>query len=222
MEWFGYLVAVIVTIWGVISAFRSHMKDGDRWSEFALNNGLEPNKTVLGPHAMNGVWAGVEVEVTDLRTGKRGEFSTTKYVARFSQPVPDGLFISPEGFMGGMGFVNTLRKWRGYKDIAIGDPEFDEEVFVTGRDEAGIRRLLDDPAVRASVWELVTEYEGKVDHDKGVIMNTDGTDMDGDVIQTKISVVVAVASAIQRAHARCGSGLSGELSGKWKEEGGAT
>jgi hypothetical protein len=63
-------------------------------------------------------------------------------------------YVNPEGFrftISRTGFLSGLGKLLGMRDIEVGDPEFDEAFILRGTDEAKVRALLADPALRALI-----------------------------------------------------------------------
>jgi hypothetical protein len=96
----------------------------------------QQNKTVL-----------LDIDI-DLGGGFEGGFATTILSARFPNPAGFRFAMHEEDFF------DDLGKFFGMQDVEIGYPDFDQRIIVKTNDEARVRALLTDSAIRQLLQSL--------------------------------------------------------------------
>lgn len=90
--------------------------------------------------ATHGQWT-VTLDTFAVSTGKSAATFT-----RMRAP-----YVNPDGFQFTIyrrGIFSDIGKWMGMQDVAVGDPQFDEDFIIKGNDEAKLRRLFADARLR--------------------------------------------------------------------------
>jgi hypothetical protein len=112
----------------------------------------------------DGLFDGVRVSLA-LRAAQRNNSQSlvTELTAHADPAWNLGLHIQQQHKMD-----RVLQPGRQRRDVAIGDPEFDERVFVQGTDPAAVRALLNSATLRGQIDDLLRDVaRGYVD-DQGV------------------------------------------------------
>jgi hypothetical protein len=113
----------------VAAAVGGNMTEGSFWG----SSGSKVN-------AAHGQWI-VTLDTYVVSTGK-----TAITYTRMRAP-----YVNPDGFQFTIyrrGIFSDIGKWMGMQDVAVGDPQFDEDFIIKGNDEAKLRRLFADAKLR--------------------------------------------------------------------------
>lgn len=118
------------------------------WAQVGNALGLQFHKSFGSATSgqINGELDGVQIDVQTLVKGSGKNKSVyTVVTARVNGRIPLDMKVSREGFLQKAG------KLFGTDDIQVGDDELDRQFLITGSNPSTIRRVLTDPAVKASL-----------------------------------------------------------------------
>jgi hypothetical protein len=107
--------------------------------------------------ARHGEWI-VTLDTHTVSTGK-----TTVVYTRVRAP-----YVNPDGFRFTLykrGLISDVGKLLGMQDVEIGDPQFDHEYIVKGTDEARLRHLFANPALREMIRRQPQMHLSVKDHE---------------------------------------------------------
>jgi len=117
---------------------------------------------------ISGEMKGSQVTVTRIsKLGTDGAGIATQFKMTYPEPLGLGIRLTRENLIG------AVKKLAGAQDIQVGDPGFDDDVMVQGRDPARIQAFL-TRARRMRIQRMLTSCEGCMIGDAYLLVEQDG------------------------------------------------
>lgn len=182
---FAFFAIVAVVI--VVSVATAKQTDRD-WEVAASKLGLKfmPG-TLIQARRIEGMMRGRLVLVnTFSRSSGKHSTSYTRYTVRFAEPLGLGLRLTRQGFF------SPLMTLFGSQDIEVGDPSFDGDVVVKGRDSDRIIEFL-TPVRRKHIQRAITASRECVIDDEKVERIDLGVQRDAEQINKIVRQLVKLA-----------------------------
>jgi len=143
----GPILLVVGGVAAANDAARRRQILSKAWMDLATRHGLAAGPTVMGGlPVLVGTVGGHQVELQTVRRGSaKSKRTYTVVQTRLSIPVPAGLKVTRDTFLGG------LLTGMGGQDIPLADPRLDQNLKVQGHHPQAVRDLLDIGVVRQAM-----------------------------------------------------------------------
>lgn len=170
---FFFLLVVVMAALVIHAVNASKRQVNEAWRAAALTLRLPYQDPALGaPRRMEGALpTGHVVVETFTPSGGKSSTTSTRYRARYPQPLGLGLRLTRESFISGVG------KLVGIGDIEVGDTAFDSQVLVKGNDPRRVVEFL-TPARRSRILRALHAFPGVVIGDAEIVWESVGLHAD--------------------------------------------
>lgn len=146
-------IFLVLTVVGVAFSLYQRAQSRDQWEQAANDLGLYFESSLFSSAKITGRYNSSPVEVYKVsRGGKNNSKTYTVFEAGLPPEAPDDLVLAEEGFFAGVG------KFMGMQDIEIGDPIFDSNFVIKGKNPAAVKRFLQQEKVTDDILELYNKY----------------------------------------------------------------
>jgi hypothetical protein len=177
-----FVILLVVGIGVAIAVTQSNRrKAAEAWKQAAseLRINYNPGDFLTKPE-LYGKVRGCRVKIT-TRTKNQGGGSKkfTHYEVNYPQALRFGLSLTEQTAFSG------LKKFLGAHDIEVGDPSFDDFVFVTSHDSARAREFL-NPARRLYVRRMLSLYPGAEITDSWIRWDSKGLEDERSALVTNV------------------------------------
>lgn len=171
---------------------------GSGWGGEPGASGFRGFLATLAPWRLEGTHRAVAVACYPItRGGTRSSSTTTVVEALLPSPLGLGLYVGKETALTRLG-----KAVLNLQDITVGEARFDAAARVKGRDLAGIKALLAEPAVRERILQAL-EYAPTVTvTDAGARFERQANVTDAAVYRRVIDLLTAIVEAIGEARKR--------------------
>lgn len=142
----------------------------------------------FAPWQVGGKYNGYQVVI---RTEKRDKKSYTVVQLSFAKPLGLGLNIVVGNFLSKVG-----KNLFGKTSITTGNPEMDDKIYISGKDEMRVKYLAKRPDTQNALINLYKKYPGARIDDNGIIYKKSGFAGDFMELQTILNSMAVLAKAM--------------------------
>jgi hypothetical protein len=164
------------------------------WRDFAMSRGLTPpGEKMSDALKISGSQQGLPFTLdVETRGSGKNKSHYTRCRVDLTRELPQGLVISKEGFLSGIG------KMLGAQDIQTEDADFDKEAIIKGANPEEVTRYLRHPGVREAVLKVVQAGSGSRIEKNQVRLYRHGMVDKEDQLEQLLAHAIEAASALNR------------------------
>jgi hypothetical protein len=186
-----FIVFIVVVI---VLAVISEKKAQESWRQFAGMYGFSA-QVRSGSYNISGWFDGVYVHAGTVTRGSgKNRHTYTQFSAMIQAALPYGLTVYQETIFSKMG------KFLGGQDIQVGDQQLDEAFVIKGADPGHVQHFVRLPAVRAALFQLLSQHPNFVLEQGRVMVELNGRISDHGrmygVILSTVQMVQAIHVAV--------------------------
>jgi hypothetical protein len=175
---------------GIFYGIASNQRANQAWQAAAAKMRLPyTSGGWMSGRKIEGQYHGHWIKADVYSTGGKNSQTYTRYEVFFPEPLGLGLRLTRQGF-----FSNLWHLLGGH-DIQVGDPEFDADVVVKGRDPDAVIRFL-TPARRARIHRLLLDLQAATIDDEKIHWQRNGIETDSDNLIFAVQRLCKVARSL--------------------------
>lgn len=173
-------------------ALGSSPEDLQKLKQVLNNRFVSKLLVAVMPWTMKGRYRGLDVNIQKIVSNTRGHPGPIRFQVQFTRELPFSLEITSEKL--GAKFGKALG---GFRDIEVGQSEFDDKLCIKGTPEHEVKGWLMSPSRRDALLRLFKELENSEVTEKGVVADLPQGKLELERCRQTLDTVTATVDALR-------------------------